>query len=270
MLDHLKKIKEKTPLIHCISNIVTANDCANLALALNASPIMAQAPEEMTDIVSIADALVINTGTPSAEKYEACRRAAVAAERKKIPIILDPVGIGASKWRLDNIQKLLAVSSPAVFRVNYSEAKILLCQCGTENHISEDITEHGVDTCLSGSSEEILNCAKSLAQKYSCTVLISGAADIIADVSRTKIISGGSSLTKQITGAGCMLSVLCGIFASVENDSFEAACLASSFWKYCAETAEKITNGRGLGTYHTELINAAGNFEKILTEKRYD
>lgn len=270
MLDHLKKIKEKTPLIHCISNIVTANDCANLALALNASPIMAQAPEEMDEIAAISDALVINTGTPSTEKYEACRRAAIAAERKKIPIILDPVGIGASRWRLNNIQKLLEVSSPAIFRVNYSEAKILLRQNGAKNDMSEDITEHGVDTGLSGSSEEILHCAKSLAQKYGCTVLISGAADILADVSRAKIISGGSNLTKQITGAGCMLSVLCGLFASVENDSFEAACLASSFWKHCAETAEKITKGRGLGTYHAELLNAAGNFEKIMTEKKYD
>ncbi len=258
MLNHLIKIKEKTPLIHCISNIVTANDCANLALAVNASPIMAQAPEEMNDIVSICDALVINTGTPSSDKYDACSRAAIAADAKKIPIILDPVGIGASKWRLENIRKLLSVSHPCIFRLNNSEAKILLSDDESDKGYS--VSEHGVDAVPATSFDQSILYAQKLAQKYNCTVLISGVTDIIADSSRTQCISGGSSLTKQITGAGCMLSVLCGVFASVEKDAFTSACLASSFWKQCAKKADEITDGRGIGTYHIELINAAGNF----------
>ena len=95
----LAAIRARKPLLHCISNLVTANDCANLALAVGASPIMAQAPQEMADIAVLASAVVLNTGTPDEAKFTATRLAGAAANRRGIPVVLDPVGVGAS-WRI--------------------------------------------------------------------------------------------------------------------------------------------------------------------------
>ena len=122
MLDftRLDKVRRQRPLIHCVSNIVTANDCANLALAVGASPMMAQAPEEMEAISAVSDATVLNTGTPDAEKFRACRSCAVSARH---PVVLDPVGVGASPWRLGQVRALLDLFTPSILRVNLGEAK---------------------------------------------------------------------------------------------------------------------------------------------------
>ena len=114
----LAAIQAQHPLLHCISNIVSANDCANLALAIGASPIMAQAPQEMADIAALASAVVLNTGTPDEAKFTAARTAGATANRRGIPVVLDPVGVGASPWRLANIQSLLQQVQPAIVRVN--------------------------------------------------------------------------------------------------------------------------------------------------------
>ena len=133
----LAAIRAQHPLLHCISNIVSANDCANLALAIGASPIMAQAPQEMADIAALASAVVLNTGTPDEAKFTAARTAGATANRRSIPVVLDPVGVGASPWRLANIQSLLQQVQPAIVRVNAGEAAALLGLGGSE---------HGVDS----------------------------------------------------------------------------------------------------------------------------
>ncbi len=133
----LAAIRAQHPLLHCISNIVSANDCANLALAIGASPIMAQAPQEMADIAALAGAVVLNTGTPDEAKFAAARTAGATANRRSIPVVLDPVGVGASPWRLANIQSLLQQVQPAIVRVNAGEAAALLGLGGSE---------HGVDS----------------------------------------------------------------------------------------------------------------------------
>ena len=133
----LAAIQAQHPLLHCISNIVSANDCANLALAIGASPIMAQAPQEMADIAALASAVVLNTGTPDEAKFTAARTAGATANRRGIPVVLDPVGVGASPWRLANIQSLLQQVQPAIVRVNAGEAAALLGLGGSE---------HGVDS----------------------------------------------------------------------------------------------------------------------------
>ena len=129
MLDftRLDKVRRQRPLIHCVSNIVTANDCANLALAVGASPMMAQAPEEMEAISAVSDATVLNTGTPDAEKFRACRICAVSARH---PVVLDPVGVGASPWRLGQVRALLDLFTPSILRVNLGEARALLGRVG--------------------------------------------------------------------------------------------------------------------------------------------
>ena len=221
----LAAIRAQHPLLHCISNIVSANDCANLALAIGASPIMAQAPQEMADIAALASAVVLNTGTPDEAKFTAARTAGATANRRSIPVVLDPVGVGASPWRLANIQSLLQQVQPAIVRVNAGAPAGL---------------------------------AAALAQKLGCVVLLSGTEDLIADGQLLCTVRGGSDRMRTVTGAGCMLSVLCGAFAAVQpGDAFTAAVQAARFWKACAEQAED--HAAGAGSFRVALFDAAGN-----------
>ena len=139
----LAAIRAQHPLLHCISNIVSANDCANLALAIGASPIMAQAPQEMADIAALAGAVVLNTGTPDEAKFTAARTAGATANRRSIPVVLDPVGVGASPWRLANIQSLLQQVQPAIVRVNAGEAAALLGLGGSEHGVDKSARRAG-------------------------------------------------------------------------------------------------------------------------------
>ena len=187
----LAAIRAQHPLLHCISNIVSANDCANLALAIGASPIMAQAPQEMADIAALAGAVVLNTGTPDEAKFTAARTAGATANRRSIPVVLDPVGVGASPWRLANIQSLLQQVQPAIVRVNAGEAAALLGLGGSE---------HGVDSLTAPKAPAGL--AAALAQKLGCVVLLSGTEDLIADGQQLCTVRGGSDRMRTVTGAG--------------------------------------------------------------------
>ena len=203
----LAAIRAQHPLLHCISNIVSANDCANLALAIGASPIMAQAPQEMADIAALASAVVLNTGTPD--------------EAKQV--------------------------QPAIVRVNAGEAAALLGLGGSE---------HGVDSLTAPKAPAGL--AAALAQKLGCVVLLSGTEDLIADGQLLFTVRGGSDRMRTVTGAGCMLSVLCGAFAAVQpGDAFTAAVQAARFWKACAEQAED--HAAGAGSFRVALFDAAGS-----------
>ena len=241
----LDLIRERRPLIHCVSNIVTANDCANLALAVGASPMMAQAPEEMAAISSVSDATVLNTGTPDAEKFRACRICAASARH---PVVLDPVGVGASPWRLEQVRALLDRFTPAILRVNLGEAQALL---GTDGR------EQGVDSPLPASQDVRRDIAMELARRRHTAVLLSGPEDLVTDGERVWCVTGGSDQMSLVTGTGCMLSVLCGVFAAVEPDAAVAAALASAFWKVCARRAETLAGGRGSGSFRTALLDAA-------------
>lgn len=246
----LRNIRLERPLVHCISNIVTANDCANLLLAVGASPMMAQAREEMADISAISSAAVLNFGTPEgSERFELCALRGMLANRIGQPVILDPVGVGASSWRLVSLRAALKRFHPSIVRVNLGEALALLGKTGRER---------GVDSGSSASDEERGTCAGELARQLHATVLLSGEKDFVSNGVRTERIAGGSAMTSMVTGCGCMLSVLCGAFAAVGGcSSFEAAAMASEFWKTCAERAEREIRGRGPAAFRAALIDAA-------------
>lgn len=248
--NRLEEVRRKRPLIHCVSNIVTANDCANLALAVGASPIMAQAPQEMGDITAASDATVLNTGTPDEIKFEACMLCGKAASAAGHPVVLDPVGVGASPWRLRRVQELLHLFMPSILRVNLGEAQALSAGGGREQ---------GVDSPAPASRAERLSAARALALHRRTAVLLSGPEDIVTDGQTAWCLPGGSDLMAFVTGTGCMLSVLCGVFAAVEPEPMKAAVLASAFWKVCSRRAQENAAGRGPGTFRAALMDAAAN-----------
>lgn len=242
------RLREKRPLVHCISNIVTANDCANLLLAAGASPMMAEAEQEMEEITAISDSTVLNMGTPSAAKYSAARVCVEVSVRLGKPFVLDPVGVGASEWRLGSASALLFRGSPSIVRVNLAEAEALL---------DLGANEQGVDSPGRSGMDARLDAARALARRLGSTVLLSGAVDVVADAARCAAVYGGSDMMPLITGSGCMLSVLCGAFAAVTDDMFSAALAASCFWKRCSERAEARCSAAGPGSLRAALMDAA-------------
>ena len=245
----LDAVRQRRPLVHCVNNIVTAADCANLALAVGASPMMAQAPQEMADITAISAATVLNTGTPDEEKFQVCLLCGKEAARLGRPVVLDPVGVGASPWRLERTCELLHLFTPSILRVNLGEAQALSLG---------DSREQGVDSPAPAGRAERLETAVRLAERRRTAVLLSGPEDIVTDGQTAWRVSGGSGWMSQVTGTGCMLSVLCGVFAAVEPDAASAAVLAAAFWKVCSQRAERLAGERGPGSFHTALLDAAG------------
>lgn len=251
--DRLDELRKTRPLIHCIANLVSANDCANVLLAAGASPMMAQAPEEMEEIAAISSATVLNIGTPDGQFFTACRLSGGFAAKNQ-PVVLDPVGVGATAWRLKETEKLLESFVPSVIRLNLGEARALLHRAGGEQ---------GVDSTAIASAEVRMDCARALALKQrGAAVLLSGPEDIVTDGARVCRVPGGSTWMARVTGTGCMLSVLCGAFAAVEPDVFLAASLASAFWKVCAAKAENaLAPGLGTGAFRSALMDAASTLE---------
>jgi hydroxyethylthiazole kinase len=242
MSDRLKTLRTARPLVHCVANAVSSESCANLLLALGASPLMARAPEEMAAVTAAARATVLNTGTPDAEKWEACRRCLTAAAH---PVVLDPVGVGVSPWRKAAVRQLLAVRSPAILRVNAGEAQTLL---------GMDSRSRGVDCPEALSRDQAAALAQRLARSRHCVVLLTGALDLVSNGQSTCCIAGGAPLMSRITGSGDMLSCLCGAFAAVA-DAFTAAVTASAFWKLCAERAAAAASAPG--RFRAALIDNA-------------
>ena len=245
----LKTVRLRRPLVHCISNIVAANDCANLALAAGASPIMAQAPQEMEAIAAASAAAVLNTGTPDEEKFHACLLCGREARRLGHPVVLDPVGAGASPWRLAWAERLLEAFTPTLLRVNLGEAQALA---------RLDSQEQGVDSPAAASREQRAEAALRLAERRGCAVLLSGPEDIVTNGRTIFQVSGGSNQMSRVTGTGCMLSVLCGVFSAVEPEPLAAALLASAFWKACARRAEALAGEQGPGSFRAALLDAVG------------
>lgn len=191
---------------------------------------------------------MLNCGTPSAQKYAACLISGREAARLGKPVVLDPVGVGASAWRLENAGRLLAEFKPSILRVNYAEARALIGFAGGEQ---------GVDSPANPDLAGRIGTAKALAKRLRCTVLLTGAEDIVTDGARGWYVTGGSALMPLVTGTGCMLSVVCAAFASVEPGTAAAAAMASVFWKTCSELAQRDAGGNGPGSFRAALMDRA-------------
>ena len=216
---YLNKVQRAAPLVHCITNYVTVNDCANILLACGASPIMADEPAEVEEIASLCSALLINIGTLNRRTIESMLKAGRRMNELGRPVLLDPVGVGASALRMETALKLISELKLSAIRGNVSEIRALVGQTGSSR---------GVDACpddfVSESNlDDVKAMAAALAVKTSAIVAVSGAIDVVSDGVNTFAIRRGRPEMTQYTGSGCMLSALTTAFIAAEKSAQSCA-----------------------------------------------
>lgn len=259
VVELLNRLKNKKPLIHNITNYVTVNDCANILLAIGASPIMADDLKESADITSIASALVINIGTLNERTIESMIASGKRANELNIPVVLDPVGAGASSFRNETTKRILEEIKISVLRGNMSEIKFIAgLECETK----------GVDASesdLKSDSDEGIIVAKSLAKRFNCTVAITGVYDIVSDGEKSLTIENGTKMLSNVTGTGCMTTALVGGYlgaCETKEDLFIAAVSGIVSMGICGEIAEERAGNIGLGSFHMAIIDAVSNLDE--------
>ena len=254
----LKKIKETKPLIHHITNWVTIYDCANIVRAIGALPVMAHAKEEAADMAKIASALVLNIGTLTNELIESMKLAGKAANEKGIPIVLDAVGVGATKLRDDKATELLNELKISIIKGNASEIAKLA---------GENVQTKGVEALKV--EADMVEVAKKLANDKKATVVITGKEDIATNGTDTYICKNGHDMMGSIDGTGCMVASVIGCFAAVEKEHVKAASFALAVFGIAGELAARRANGPGTykGYFYDEIYNidesAINDMEKI-------
>lgn len=271
MREQLKKVIESTvshrPMTHCITNPVTVNDCANIILAAGGTAIMAQDEREVEEITAHAQSLVLNMGAVRAQ--EAMLRAARTAKKLGHPVILDPVAAGASRLRGDMCARLLAEGLISVIRGNASEVRALAAGAGQESGVEADLHDQINEHNLAESAAWL----RDFARRTGTVVQLTGAIDVITDGKRTAVLSGGSELLRRITGAGCMLTSLTGVYCGAVPDKLlEASVTASEVMKHCGEQAEVRVRKEmeGTASFRTRLIDAVSllDAEEIASNAR--
>lgn len=257
MIDTIKAVLEntqnRTPMVHSITNNVTINDCANIILAAGGTAIMAQDEREVEEITSHAQALVINMGAVRAQ--EAMLRAAKIAKRNGRPVVLDPVAAGASTLRREMCSRLLSENLVSVIRGNASEVRALAAGAEQETGVEAS----ALDSVTEDNLQESAAWLRSFSRRTGAVVMLTGAMDVITDGTRTAVVRGGSAYLRRITGAGCMLTSLTGVYCGANPDILlEAAVTASEVMKHCGETAEARVRKEmeGTASFRTRLIDA--------------
>lgn len=253
-LQLVEKIQQEHPLIHNMTNQVVANFVANGLLALGAAPIMANAIEEVAEVVAQANCLVLNIGTITAAQFESMLVAGETANQKGIPVVLDPVGVGASAYRQKVVSEILARVDVSLIRGNSGELAAL---GGIDWH------SRGVDAGTG--AYDLSRLAKEVAEKYACVVAISGEVDYISDGIRQVEVRSGSSLMTKVTGMGCLLSSVCGAFITSGVDVFTSTVTAHRCYALVGETvAEVVTTP---GTFQMLFIDHLTQITRLLEEE---
>ncbi|WP_166238242.1 hydroxyethylthiazole kinase [Paenibacillus turpanensis] len=241
----LEQVRSVRPLIHNITNVVVTNFTANGLLALGASPVMAYAKEEVADMAKIAGALVLNIGTLNETEVAAMITAGKSANEHGVPVVLDPVGAGATAYRTSTAQKLTRELSVAVIRGNAAEIA---------NASGEAWSIKGVDS-EDGGSANVLELAQKAARLTGSCIALTGKTDIISDGEQTVLIHNGHEMLTRVTGAGCLLTSVVGAFCAVHGKAVEAAAAAIACYGVAAELAAAEAAARGPGSFQIELLN---------------
>ena len=254
----LKDIREKNALTHCITNSVTINDCANAVLAIGGSPFMAEDAEELEEVVTIADVLVINIGKLSKEQIESMHISSKTANKTNTPIILDPVGVGVTELRNKTTMDLINDYDIAAIRGNITEIKAIAKLSGV---LDESNTAKGVDVNIDDiiTEENLKDNGElicELASKLNTTILASGPIDILSDGNLTVAIDNGDDMMPLITGSGCMLSSIVGSCIGGSNP-FDGSLVAILAMNIAGERARAKVDEKdeGTGSFRTYLID---------------
>ena len=239
-------VRTKSPLVHSITNYVVMNNSANALLSIGASPVMAHWKDEMEEMTAIAGALVINIGTLDTEWIEGMKAAGLAASRRGTPIVLDPVGAGATSQRTNAAWEIINLCHPTIIRGNGSEIMAL---------VDANVKSKGVDS--SASSDDALSAAKKLAADTGAVVVISGETDYITNGTEVYTVEGGNPIMTSVTGMGCTATALVGAFAAVESDPMVAATAAMAVMSLAGERA--AVNARGNGSMQMHFLDELYN-----------
>ena len=261
----LENVRKNCPLIHNITNYVTVNDCANIVLACGASPIMADDKDEVSEITAICSGLNINIGTLNSRTIASMLIAGKRANELGHPIVLDPVGAGASKLRTETAIQLLKEVKFSVIRGNISEIKTLASGSGTTKGVDADVADKVTEENI----DDVIAFAKTFAKKTGAVIAITGAIDIVADSEKAYCIRNGHPMMSSITGTGCQLSAMTAVFVTANpNHPLEAAAAAVSAMGYAGETAHsRLTEMDGSSTYRNYIIDAIYNMTPEMLEK---
>jgi hydroxyethylthiazole kinase len=248
----IAKVRSQRPLIHHITNFVVMNATANITLCIGALPVMAHAREEVEEMVGAARALVLNLGTLWPEQVEAMILAGRRANQRSIPIVLDPVGAGATRFRTESAHRLLKELSIAIVRGNLAEIASLV---GLDAKIS------GVESM--GSTGDAAVVASQFAKKFGCVAAVTGSIDVVTDGVRLMRVANGHPMMAAVTGTGCMATSVVAACAAVEKDAMIATVAALAAYGLAGELAAE--KAQGPGTFQTYLFDAvAGLTEDAL------
>ena len=238
------------PLIHCITNPISMNQCANAILAMGARPIMAEHPKEVEEITATASGLMLNLGNITDIRMESMEKSLGIANEKGIPVVIDAVGIACSELRLEFLKRLLVSKKADVIKGNYSEILALN---------DDSYRASGVDAEENLSIEKIKEVAKSMAEKYDSVILATGAVDIVATKDSVQELHGGCKQMGQATGTGCMLGAIITTLVSQENN-VDKVIEAVRFFGECGQRA---TTEKGVGSFMVNLLDEIGGYDGI-------
>jgi hydroxyethylthiazole kinase len=254
--DSLRRLRETRPLVHQITNYVVMNETANATLAIGALPVMAHAPEEVEEMVGLAGALVLNIGTLSASWVDAMLIAGRAANVRGVPVVLDPVGVGATRYRTDTAKRILDEVDVAVLRGNAGEVATLA---------GVDAEVRGVESI--GAAGSAADVARTAAAALGVVASVTGSVDHVSNGDRVIAVENGHPLLGSITGTGCMSSAITGAFLAVRaDDPLEAAAEALAAFGVAGENA--APGAKGPGSFHVNLYDALAALDPDVLDER--
>lgn len=261
----MTRLQNDRPLVHCLTNNITINDSANVLLSIGARPIMAEHPKEVAYVTGIADSLLINIGNITDSRIESIFIAGRTARDRGIPIVFDPVGVSCSPLREQLTEDILSRLKPTVLKGNMSEIK----KIAKIKNDSRGVDVGAADLTTAQTLRDNIEIVRSLAQKLDCTVVATGAVDIIATADCLYTPANGSDYLAQLTGTGCMVGAILAAYCTV-TDSVRAALLSLSRFNVAGEDAERyiLSNGSGLGTFKVKLFDGISTIDAYSLAQR--
>jgi hydroxyethylthiazole kinase len=253
--ESLGRLRQRKPLVHQITNYVVMNETANATLALGALPVMAHAPEEVEEMAGFAGALVLNIGTLSALWVEAMLAAGCAANERSVPVVLDPVGAGATRYRTETAKRILDEVDVAVLRGNAGEVATL---------VGVAAEMRGVESI--GAGGDPAEIAREAGRSLGLVASVTGTVDHVSDGERTAAISNGDAMLATITGTGCMSTAITGCFLAVADSAFDAAVEALVAFGVAGEDAAR--DAKGPGSFHVNLYDALAALDPATLDGR--